>query len=411
MNRHGLGRSHSTVTPRVGLLCEAGMGNIGNDASLEAVLNYLRAKQPDVAVDVICANANTVRSRYEVPATSMAWYSSDWRTPRPLALLLRVFGKLADPLRIASWVRKHDAVIVTGTGILDATLPVRPWGPPLVLFAASVAGRLFGVKVAYVSVGAGPIGQAMSRRLFYWAARTAHYRSFRDAESRAAVQGWGLSTSGDAIYPDLAFALPIPSVGAADASSVCLGVMDYHGANEDRHRSQDIRQSYIDQMKMFVRWLLKEGRQVRLLVGDTNGSDDRVVQEILAAMRSEFPDLDPSRLIANPVTNFNDVLREVSLASTAVAIRFHNIVAALMLGKPTVAISYGPKNDSLMADAGLAEFCIPVKNLDHAQLVVEFSKAEERAAGIRGALLARGEANAERLADQFAVLSADLFGV
>lgn len=401
---------HPSGTPRIGLLGEVGMGNIGNDASMEAVLAYLSSRHPRAALDVLCATAETVRARYGVPATSMGWYSPKGMLPRPVHIALKILGKVIDPFRVASWVRGHDAVWVTGTGILDATLPVRPWGPPLVLLSVGLAGRLFGVPVAYVSVGAGPINQRLSRRLFYWAARMANYRSFRDAESRAAVNDWGLRNSGDGVYPDLAFALPVPEAGAGDPNIVCVGVMDYHGSNDERGNAADIRTAYVAQMKKFVVWLLNEGRQVRLLIGDANGSDDEVVQEILASVRSELPGLDASRLAAQPVATFGDVLQEISLASGVVAIRYHNVVAALMLGRPTVAISYGLKHDSLMKDTGIPEFCLPVKGLSDDKLIRCFSQAEARATEIRSELLARSTANAKLLAEQFAMLSADFLG-
>ena len=398
---------NAVTAPRVGLLGEVGMGNIGNDASFEATLAYLRLRHPEANLDALCATAETVRARYGLPASSMASYAQKRKVPRPARIALKIFGRSIDPLRISLWVRGHDAVLVTGTGILDATLPVRPWGPPLVLFSAGVASRLFGVPIAYVSVGAGQINQRISRRLFYWAVRMAKYRSFRDAESRAAVHGWGLHNSGDSVYPDLAFALPTPSARPGDPNVVCVGVMEYHGSNDDRGSAHDIRASYIAQMERFVLWLLAEGGQVRLLIGDANGSDDEVVREILTHVRSELPDLDASRLVAQPVVTFDDVLREISRAGSVVAIRYHNVVAALMLARPTIAISYGLKHDSLMNDMGFPEFCLPIRGLADEDLIRQFSLAEARAAEIRDALLARRDANAKLLAEQFEMLSAN----
>ena len=40
--------------PRVGLFGLLGSGNIGNDASLDAVLGYLRSYHPDVVLDAMC---------------------------------------------------------------------------------------------------------------------------------------------------------------------------------------------------------------------------------------------------------------------------------------------------------------------------------------------------------------------
>lgn len=408
MSARRAGRNGSGVPRRVGLICEAGMGNIGNDASFEAVLGYLRTQHPDTAVDVLCATADTVRDRYAVKTVQMAAYPQQWHVPRLLAIVPKVFCKVADPLRIARWVRGHDTVIVTGTGILDATLPIRPWGPPLVLFAASAASRLFGVSIAYVSVGAGPVNQRLSRRLLSWAARLASYRSFRDAQARAAVQAWGVPAGGDGVYPDLAFSLPVPETGPGDPNVVCLGVMEFHGSNDDRAAADDIRRAYVGEMKDFALRLLNAGRDVRLIIGDANGSDDAVAQEIVAGLRRELPGLGDARLAANPLVSYDDVLREISAAGSVVAMRFHNVVAALMLGKPTVAISYGSKTDSIMSDAGFPEYCVPVKGLSADELMRRLGEAESRAAEIRDALLARREANAKLLAEQFATLSAEL---
>ena len=58
---------------------------------------------------------------------------------------------------------------------------------------------------------------------------------------------------------------------------VGVGVMDYHGANDDRGQAAEIYASYVETMKFFVRWLVDSGRRVRLLVGDTNNDDQDVV--------------------------------------------------------------------------------------------------------------------------------------
>ena len=46
--------SPGVAGPRVGLFGLLGSGNVGNDASLEAVLAYLRADHPDAVIDAMC---------------------------------------------------------------------------------------------------------------------------------------------------------------------------------------------------------------------------------------------------------------------------------------------------------------------------------------------------------------------
>lgn len=386
--------------PRVGLFGDLGMGNIGNDASMEAVLSYLRAEQPEAVVDAMCAGPAAVRDRYGVPAVPMSWYR--FAAPGPVAAALKVLGKGIDAFRMARWVGRHDAVIVPGMGIFETSLPLRAWGLPYALFAVGVSGRLLRTKVAYVSVGAGQVNQAVTGWLLRRAARLAAYRSYRDEDSRAAMTRWGLDTSADPVYPDLAFALPVPAAaGPGDPRLVCVGVMDYRGSNDDRSRADEIRASYVGEMTRFVRRLLDDGRSVRLVVGDTNGSDACVVREIVTAVRNVMPDLDPARLAAPAVHSLEDILRAMAPAGSAVVTRFHNVVAAVMLGKPVIAISYASKHDSLMAGSGLAEFCHPVRSLDHERLFRQLTELEGRSAQLRRTLADRKAVSEKLLGDQF----------
>ena len=400
-------RAGRAAAPPVGLFGDLGMGNIGNDASLEAILGFLRTDHPEVPVDAMCAGADTVHERYGVPAVPMSWYR--YQGSEPVRAVLKVLGKGFDAVRIAAWVRRHDAVIVPGMGIFEATLPLRPWGLPYALFVVGVSGRLLRTKIAYVSVGAGRINQPVTRWLFGWAARLAYYRSYRDAPSRAAMLQWGLNIAADPIYPDLAFALPAPDSGVGDPRIVCVGVMDYRGSNDDRARAAEIRHSYVAEMTRLVRWLLGDGRSVQLLIGDTNGSDDEVVQEIVANVRQAMPDLDPSRLMAHSVVSLADVMAAMAPAGSVIAIRFHNIVAAIMLGKPTIAVSYGSKHDALMADSGIGEFCLPVWSLDQGGLTRMFMELENRRPELLRSLADRKAINEKLLKEQFEGLWEALF--
>ena len=58
-----------------------------------------------------------------------------------------------------------------------------------------------------------------------------------------------------------------------------VGSMAYHGSNDDRREADAIYASYVANVTRFVRWLVDNGRKVRLLIGDANGSDDGTVQE------------------------------------------------------------------------------------------------------------------------------------
>lgn len=392
--------------PRVGLFGLFGSSNIGNDGSLEVVLTHLRERHPDAALDCLCSGPATVASRYGIATTPLYWHLVRERSGGRLArITVKIVGKVLDSVRILRWVRRQDVVIVPGTGALETTLPLRPWGFPFSLFLLCLFARLTGTKVALLNVGVSVIRQRMIRWLCRSAARLAHYRSYRDPLSRDSMREMGVDTSADDVYPDLAFALPVPTAVPA-RGTVGVGVMDFHGSNDDRRRADEIHQSYVDAVKRFVRWLVDEGRRVRLFTGDA--VDQQVVLEILDDVREHRPGLDPSTVVAEPLSTLGDLMRQVAEVDVMVGTRYHNVVSGLKLAKPTISLSYAEKNDRVMADMGLAGYCQDARTVDVDVLIAQFTALEQRTSRLRPAMVKRVAAKVAALEHQFELLSVTL---
>jgi polysaccharide pyruvyl transferase WcaK-like protein len=393
--------------PRVGLFGLLGSGNIGNDASMEAVLGYLGSYHPDAVLDVMCMGSEQVRATYGIDTTPLLWYQKyDQRASGARAVVLKVIGKAADTFRIAAWVRRHDVVIVPGMGVLEASLPLHPWGVPYTMFLLSASGRLFKTKVALVGVGAGLINQRMTRWLFLRTAKLAFFRSYRDLQSRAVLQQQGLDASSDPVHPDLVFSLPSsPEPGHPDV--VGVGLMAYYGSNDDRGRADEVYASYLGNVESFIRWLLDSGRRVRLFYGDA--VDEPAVQQVITDLREYQSDPGSSRLVAERVTSYAELSRAMAPVGSVVATRYHNVICALRLGKPTISLGYAKKNVVLMEDMGLPEFCQYAHSIDVGKLIEQFTKLESNADQVRTMLAERNADQARLLADQFAALDVLLF--
>ncbi|CDR13624.1 polysaccharide pyruvyl transferase family protein [Streptomyces iranensis] len=395
-----------------------GSGNLGNDGSLEAMLGYLRTEHPEAVVDALCGGPEAVATRFGIPATRLHWYRGEYRTAsRAGAIAAKGLGKLLDVFRTAAWVRRHDVVIVPGMGVLEATLPLRPWGFPYSLFLLCASGRLLRTRVALVGVGAAEIGNRPTRALVRWSARLAAYRSYRDTQSRDAMRAMGVDTARDEVYPDLAFALPTPrewgiprselvgELGEAPSGSgspgpVCLGVMDFHGGNDDRAQADEIYRRYLDGTIRFVRALVEEGRPVRLLTGDD--CDASVVAAILDAV-------DSALVTAAEPASLADLMNEMAAADTVVAVRYHNLICALKTGTPVLALCYAAKSDALMDRMGLGAYCHPARAVDADRLLEQFRDLEKHSAELRHTLAERNRAAAQQLDHQFTALTAALF--
>jgi polysaccharide pyruvyl transferase WcaK-like protein len=364
---------------RIGLLGLFGCGNSGNDGSLEAMLAFLRRIRPEAELVCFCgarggAPEQVTRS-FGVLAIPLGF-------PRPANKLLRILDRLSlkGPRLLASWIlavkhaRSLDVLIVPGTGILD-DFGEGPTGMPATLFGWCLAARLCGTKVAFVSIGAGPIHHPLSRWLMRSAVAMAQYRSYRDTVSKAFMQTIGFDARDDAVYPDLAFKLPAPVAsrrqGTNDAPlTVGVGVMTYWGWRNDSIRGAAIYAAYLEKIASFVLWLLDQGHRVRVLMGDA--VDHRAVTDVVARVMAARPDLPKNRLRTDGMASLHDLMRQMVETDVIVATRFHNIVCALKLGKPTVSIGYAEKNDALMAEMGMGRFCQHVERLDLDLLIAQF---------------------------------------
>lgn len=409
--------------PRIGLFGLLAAGNSGNEASMETVLAYLRSAHPEATVDAMAGGFRRVRTGHGIAARPITWFERfEGRLPGRAALPLRVFGKLVDPFRLALWVRRHDAVIVPGAGILEATLPVRAYGFPLSMFLLGASGRLFGVKVALVSVGADFIKKRATRELSNGTARLVSYRSYRDPYSLDVMRQRGIDTSRDHVFPDLVFGVPTPPAEPGDPQLVGVGVMAYYGGNDDRDRAGEIHEAYVEKMTRFVRWLLGNGYRVRLFGGDSRADYD-VAQRILASAQGAVgaaaltrEALDGAvgdgdglpRLSAAPMASYAEMLAEMNRVGTIVATRYHNVMCALKLSRPTIAVGYSQKFAALMGGMGVGEYTQFAGDLDVDLLLKQFLEVQSRRAELVTEISARNAANAEGLAAQFALLSETL---
>jgi polysaccharide pyruvyl transferase WcaK-like protein len=400
----------AAAAPRVGLWGLLGSGNSGNDASMETVLDYLRDAHPRAVVDVMGGgDPRRMHADYGVNATPLYWYQKDDQQKSGVqAGILKALGKGIDVVRTMFWVRRHDAVIVPGAGALESTLPTRPWGFPLALFVLCLSGRLCNTKVALVSVGAETINKRATRLLSDTTARLAFYRSYRDINSWEAMQQRGIDVSRDPVYPDLVFGVATPPYQPGDPQLVGVGVMAYYGGNDDRHRAGEVHSSYVEKMTRFTGWLVDQGYRVRLFGGDSKFDWD-VADQILADVQAARPGLPPSTLTADRIASYAELIRMLSAVGIVVATRYHNVMCALKLCKPTISLGYSPKFVSLMGDMGLADFNQFADSFDVDELTKQFTEIEKRHAELQQQMADRNAANVRSLGEQFALLSDLLF--
>jgi polysaccharide pyruvyl transferase WcaK-like protein len=350
-----------SVRQKIGLLGNFGGGNLGNEGSLEAMIAFLRQVRPDAELICLCPCPEEVTRRYGISAMH-------YRAPRKHGSSIRakLSARIEDVRLILRGVRGFNVMIVPGTGLLD-DFGERPLGLPFTLFSVCLLARLRGIKICFVSIGAGPITNRWSRWLMKTAAALAHYRSYRDSVSKDFMRQLGLDVRRDEIYPDIAFRLAAPATreevpSESRAVTIGVGMMTYNGWRADPNKGAGLYATYLGKMTAFVLWLLDSGYNIRVLTGED--SDARAVSDLTRRIVKARPDLAAARYVAEPATNLHELMAQMAQTDIVVATRFHNVVCALKAGRPTASLGYSAKNAALLASMGLGEFCQHVESFD-----------------------------------------------
>ena len=313
------------------------------------------------------------------------------------------------PSELCRWVgafrklKNIDGFVVPGTGLLNDAYGLRSWGP-YNLFKWCLMARLRGCKVFFLSVGAGPIYSRIGRWLVRSALDLADFRSYRDDATKDFLLSIGAAVAGDRVYPDLAFSMedfliqrsviakrPRPVVG--------LGLMLYHG-KLSADPSRDVTfVAHLEQLVLFVKWLLARNYDVRLLTGEL--SDRVVTSQLKELLKERLEDYDESRILDEPVNSAEELLTQLAATDFVVATRFHNVLLALLLNKPTIGISFHEKCSALMASMGLQEYCQDIKHLNADKLISQFCQLEENAATLRLMIWQKVEECRKALGEQY----------
>jgi polysaccharide pyruvyl transferase WcaK-like protein len=358
---------------RIGFFGYFGSGNSGNDGSLETVLSIVQARFPAARILCVCAEPDKIAPRLGVDCIRINWKPKSRLLQRLDTFLFHIPREIGTLVQATRHLATLDVLVIPGTGILD-DFCTGPGGMPYWLFRWGLLARLMGTRVIFVSIGAGPIHHPLSRWLMKAAAGMACFRSYRDQYSLAYMRSIGFNTGADRVYPDVAFALPEPA-GVRDPSAegapiaVAVGIMYYNGWRSD-DASERIYKSYLAKMRRFLGWLAEEGHSVRIIMGD--GIDQSTLDSFLTTP------IDPAEPMPNlkgqTAETLHDVMNQIATTDVVVATRYHNVVCALKLGRPVLSIGYAAKNDELMGDMGLAEFCQRIETLDVDELIVQFRK-------------------------------------
>jgi polysaccharide pyruvyl transferase WcaK-like protein len=360
--------------------------NFGNESTLQAILCNLHRFQTNAEVTCISTGPpqGTV-ANYQIEAIPISEkFVKSWSAKGPLVKVIRSIF-IGIPSEIYRWIKGYvalrhtDMLIIPGLGMLSDAFGLFAVGySPYNLFKWSLIAKVCGCKLLFVSVGAGPIYTALGRFFIKSVLSLADFRSYRDNATKHCLSDIGFRAENDSVCPDLVFSLPeamIPNHGAKKGKKSCravvgLGLMLYSEKYSAAGPSIDIQRAYLENLAVFVRWLLHHEYDVRLLIGDL--VDLAVIQDFRDLLRDRSSQIDLERIIYEPISSVGGLLSQIAETDIVVATRFHNVLLSLLCDKPTIAISFHHKCESLMRAMGLSAYCLDIDKLKADTLIEKF---------------------------------------
>jgi polysaccharide pyruvyl transferase WcaK-like protein len=245
----------------------------------------------------------------------------------------------------------------------------------------SILARLAGTELAFVSIGGCRIESRISRQFVRVALSLAYYRSYRDEGSRQIALGISRNADGP-VVPDLAFSLPLtgnrPVIGSG-RKPMRVGVSPIAFARPGLWPTERIAiyRRYMTELSAFVASLLQSGMSVILFSSST--PDDQTFQDLRDRVSSQTEKEDLVRLSSRDVGTVGELVEVLGSVDLVVASRLHGLLLSFLAGKPSLAISYDRKVQSLMEDMDQALYCLDIRSFTGRELLDAFLDLQTKA--------------------------------
>ena len=398
---------------RIALLHHVGGGNLGDDATLDAVIQNIKQRWSDAEVHAFCMNPGDTSERHGIPSHSIRtqtwgfgytpaedkatfkgtfksvvakWSLLLWLLRGVNALAVRLPRTLFSEMRFLAASRRliktFDVLVICGGGQL--TEWGGPWGFPYTILKWILLAKSVGAECIVLNVGAGPLDHPLSKVFVTRALAAADYVSFRDEQSQELVRKIGFTGKSrvcpDCVYSLSGFSLSLVSSKTDGPPIVGLAPMPFRDPRvHPADKNQAVYEEFIAKSSMLASWLVKHSYPL-LLFGTDIGVDPLAIADLQAALQKQSGVAAPQ---CSGVTSVNELLAAMSGMDFIVTPRFHGIVFAHLLNKPVLAISHHPKVMNFMGELGLSQYCLDIRDLDVSLLIEKFQLLVRNADEVR----------------------------
>lgn len=440
----------------IGIFGHYGNKNLGDEAIILSVMQNIRARLPEAVLVGFSINPEDTAARYGVeaypirktratrpaagggsqaggahsnspaggddcagPTPAGQWKDTLKKLPLLYPLAKAVRALLAQVNTVATELaflsscyrrlRQVDVLMITGSNqFLDNF--GGPWGFPYTLLKWSILARAAGVKVYYVSVGAGPIDQPLSKTFIRWALKFANYVSLRDAGSARLLRDFGCAGA-SRVYPDLAHSLRIDHIAAAPLPFplapqrlpvVGINPMPLYDSRYWCEVDEGKYAAYVAKLVEFCSRLLD--RAYPLFFFATQEKDNYVIEDILQALQDRRKTDLPFAEYVLTSSTVEELMANIAAADITVATRFHGTVLSLLAEKPMLGICYYRKAKELLGEMGQQAYAVELDSFTVEELWIRFQSLVDNREQEQARIQGKNRDYAQALARQYDAL-------
>lgn len=439
------------VRCRIALLTPYSGNNLGDAAIVDTAISHLRARIPGVCFSGISLNSENFIERHGdlafplcgnsrpfygmaggeaireaalggITSGGQGWVrrligKSSHRFPTLVKnakairqLLRRVWAELLHSVRGYRFLRTRDLLIIAGGGQLDEEWG-GPWGHPFALFKWSALARIARVPCAIVSVGAGEVNSVTSRVFLSLALRAGRYRSYRDQNTKRIATRLLERAAGDSVVPDLAFCLPCSELPdpkgirsiAGGRTIYAVSPIAFAKPASWPHADRNLYERYLCQMGRLITQLLERDAFVVMVWSAV--SDKNVISAILEHVDSHTKSRLERQLHIPAIDSWRDLVAVLLEVDFLVASRLHSAILGFVARRPTVAISFDPKVDWLMADLGQTDCLLQIRDFVAEDVIDVLGRLEFHKESVRAEISSYGQRIISESVSQFDTLA------
>lgn len=432
---------------KIGIFGHVGRGNLGDEALVASMIQAVRERYPDAEIIGFSADPIDTRKRHGIASfpirnaahaprldvdqsgngigtsnrgrgislkertkVMLKSVSPVWKFLKRVqglwGAIRNVPGEIIFLARCYKNLRGTDYLLVAGSQQLIDFIG-GPWGHPFTFLKWSTIAHLTHTKLAFVSVGAGPIRHALSKIFIRHSLKRACYRSYRDDISRQLIEQIGFSGPHH-VYPDLVCGLRINDLKLRNEPErrmpiVGINPVPYSDPAYWPGSTGRIYEKYIGSLSEFALHLLRKGYEIVFFPTQLR-LDPPVIDEIRACIRLRGGKDIERGILEKTVNSFEDLFSCLSMIDLAVASRFHGIIFSYLMRKPVLGIAYHPKTIDLMDQLGQGEYVLDIGKFDVETMITRFSLLESRSKIVKEEIDQRISRCRTLLDDQYALL-------